>query len=219
MNKKIVLFDIDYTVFDTRTFRVNLYELLSEKLGYKNKSNFVDLAKKVEADTRKQEGYFKPSTFLELLKNETKTKISSNELEDIFYDESLYIKSLYEGAKSVFQELVIKKNIQINIFSTGEKKFQMQKITALTDMLMIDNLHIYVDKLKKLKEVLQQYEDYHIYMVDDFPIVLKEAKQFNKNITTIWVNRGIRIEDEELIKSFKVDYIIKKLEEIIPLVV
>src|SRR5574342_504915 len=100
--KKIVLFDIDYTVFDTRTFRANLYELLADKLGSKNKKAFFDLAKRAEADTRQKEGYFKPSTFLNLLKQKTETKLSFSQLEDIFFDESLYVESLYEDARSVF---------------------------------------------------------------------------------------------------------------------
>lgn len=217
-NKKIVLFDIDYTVFDTHAFRANLYALLVEKLKYRQKDTFFDLAKKIEKETREKEGYFKPLTFLNLLKEYTKTKLSFKELEDIFFDESLYVESLYEDARSVFQELVMKRNIQINIFSTGEKKFQMQKISSLRDMLMVDNLHIFVDKLKKLKDVLKEYEEYHIYMVDDYPTVLKEAKKFNKNITTIWINRDTKLEDKGFIKSFKVDHVIKSLEDLIPLV-
>lgn len=217
-NKKIVLFDIDYTVFNTHAFRANLYEFLAKKLGYKNEEDFFILAKQIEGETRKKEGYFKPLTFLNILKQKATTELSLQELEDIFFDESLYIKSLYEDARSVFQELVMKRGIQINIFSTGEKKFQMKKITALKEMLLIDNLHIFVDKLKKLKEVLNQYNDYHIYMVDDFPTVLDEAKKFNKNITTIWVNRNKKPGDKELIETFKIDHTVSNLEEIIPFI-
>jgi hypothetical protein len=218
-SKKIVLFDIDYTVFNTNVFRSNLYPLLAEKFGFSDLSLFIELAKEVGKETKEKIGYFNPETFLKLLKEKSKKDVPISELEDIFFDETLYIESLYEDARSVFQELVMKRDIQINIFSTGDKKFQMRKIAILKDMLHDDNLHIFVDKLKRLKDVLQQYEEYHIYMVDDLPTVLKEAKSFDKNITTIWMNRDKKLNEQDFVTNFKADYVVKNLEEIIPLVI
>ena len=216
---KIVLFDIDYTVFNTNAFRNNLYDRLSKKLGYSDLVHFIDIAKKVGQETKDQIGYFKPQIFLKNLKEKSKKDVPMSELEDIFFDETLYIESLYEDARSVFQELVLKRNIQINIFSTGDKEFQMRKISILKEMLDEDKLHIFVDKLQRLKDVLMQYKDYHIYMIDDLPTVLKEAKHFNANITTIWINRDKKIQEKNFVKDFKVDHVIKNLEEIIPIVI
>lgn len=218
VKKKVVIFDIDYTVFNTHTFRANLYEHLSEKLEYTNKNFFYDLAKHIEKKTRDREGYFKPRTFIKFLKNELKTDLSIDKLEDIFFDESLYIESLYEDARSVFQELVMKRDIPIIIFSTGEKKFQMYKLSGLKHMLQEDQIHIFVDKLKRLKDILSEYKNYRIYMVDDLPTVLKEAKQFDKGVVTIWVNRDRHVTEKDFVKNYTSDFVISSLTEVTKIV-
>lgn len=213
--KKVVIFDIDYTIFNTHAFRKNLYEFLAQKLGYTDIGPFVQVAKHIEKKTRDTVGYFKPLVFLKLIKAELKTDLSITELEGLFFDESLYIESLYEDARSVFQELVMKRDIPIIIFSMGEKKFQMYKLKALKEMLEVDHIHIFADKFKRLKDVLREYKNYHIFMVDDLPTVLKQAKMFNKDIVTIWVNRDKQVSEKDFVQGFKADYVIDNLVKII----
>lgn len=222
--KKVVIFDIDFTVFNTAAFRKNLYQLLAIKLGYNNMLQFNQLARQTEQETKEQVGYFKPRIFLSFLQKKTKKKVKMQELEEIFFNESLYIESLYEDSRDVFQELVIKKNIDIIIFSTGEKEFQMQKINSLHEMLKEDQIHIFVDKLVRLKEILIKYNDSTIYLVDDLPTVLSQAKKLNPDIITIWINHDRRIHERDFFdereprKGFKTDKIISELKEIIPIV-
>lgn len=216
MNAKppAVIFDIDYTVFNTKTFRQNLFSLLAETVHYSGTTPFFTFAREIEQEVKKQEGYFDPVAFLTLLKQRTGTKQSVAELTDIFFDESLYVESLYENARDVFQELVMKRDIPILIFSKGAKKFQLLKLAALKEMIKQDNIHIFVDKLKQLKEFLITYDAYQLYLVDDLPTVLKEAKAFNAEIVTIWINRDPSLKESDFVSDFRADYVIENLQEI-----
>jgi FMN phosphatase YigB (HAD superfamily) len=214
----VVIFDIDYTVFNTVTFRRNLYLSLAKKLGYSDVEQFFLIAKETEQATKKEAGYFKPGLFIQLLKKYSQTAASIRELENIFFDETLYINSLYTDARSVFQEIVVKREIPVIIFSTGEKEFQLQKITALKEMIHEDRIHIFADKLLQLEEVLTKYAENHIYIVDDLPTILKEAKQFNNEITTIWINRDKSVSEKDFVDNFGADNVIENLGEIVTIV-
>lgn len=214
----VIIFDIDYTVFNTKIFRRNLYTLLAEKLGYSELDQFFLIAQQIEKETKKESGYFKPRRFLQLLKEHSHTTIPLDELENVFFDETLYIDSLYEDARSVFQEIVVKRDIPIIIFSTGEKKFQLQKITAVKEMLHEDRVHIFTNKLLQLKDVLTKYKDYQIYIVDDLPTILKEAKLFDNDITTIWINRDPSVSEKDFVDNFSADNVIENLREIVTII-
>jgi hypothetical protein len=216
-NGPVVILDIDYTVFTSPTFRRNFYTQLTEKLGYAKESEFLSLARKAEQQTKEEEGYFNPTVFLKHLKQISHTDVPATELEQILFDESLYIESVYEEARSLFQKLVIEQDIPVNIFSTGEKKFHKQKMDAFKEMLQEDQTHIEIVGMKRLRDVLQNYDGYHVYLVDDLPTILKEAKGLRSDITTIWVNKDKKTE-KDFVKNFQSDYIIENLVEIATIV-
>jgi FMN phosphatase YigB (HAD superfamily) len=222
--KPVVIFDVDFTVFDTAAFRKNLYHNLAELLDYADITQFNKLAKETEQETKEIEGYFRPRVFLALLQRKAKKGVSLEALANVFFDEQLYIESLYEGAREVFQELVMKRDIAVVIFSKGEKEFHMHKISPLRDMLKEDHIHIFADKIVKLQEVLAKYEAYHIYLVDDFLSVLSEAKKYAKDLTTIWVNRDKKIQGNDIFATYdeKISYtpdkIITDLKALLPFI-
>lgn len=112
-------------------------------------------------------------------------------------DESEYIELLYKIEKKVFQELVIKKDILISIFSSRK------------ELLINDHSLSDTSTVKRLK-------DYQIYLVADHPILLNEAKGFNKDIVTIWLQTHVnKISTKNNVLT---DKIIHKLEEIIPII-
>ncbi len=220
----VVIFDIDFTIFNTATFRRNLYELLANQLGFSDIRQFTKLAHHVEEEAKEQVGYFKPHVFLTILQKKAKKEVTLAELEKTFFDESLYIESLYEDARDVFQELVMRRNIDIIIFSTGEKEFQMHKIKVLKNMLQEDRIHIFSDKLLRLKDVLLKYHDKHIFLVDDLPTILYEAKKLYPGITTVWVDNDKKIiekdffDKQETVEGFHADKLIHSLGELIPII-
>lgn len=222
--KTVVIFDIDFTVFNTAAFRRTLYKLLAQEMGYSDFQEFYTLAQKTEQKTKEQAGYFKPQIFLSLLQKKAKTKVTLIDLRKLFFNESLYIESLYEDAREVFQELVMRRDIAVIIFSTGEKEFQMRKVGELQRMLKEDQIHIFADKLLRLKDILLQYQDNHIYLVDDLPTVLYEAKKIDPTILTIWINHDKQVHEKDFldpyeeVDGFKADATVANLNEIIPLI-
>lgn len=216
---KVVLLDIDHTIFDTDILRTNIYTSLAKKLGYNDLESLYALVKETEQETKKEIGYFKTQVFLERFHRKLETSLPLVAIEEIFFDDSFYHTALYSDAVSVLQELTKKNDIEIIIFSTGEKDFQMRKIASLKHLLKEDQIRVFIDKITKLEETLQEYHSHACYIVDDLPRVLKAAKQFDKRVTTIWVNREKKFEDTELIQEFIADYEIKELNEIIPIVV
>ncbi|SRR6266568_1655139 len=121
-------------------------------------------------------------------------------------DESEYIELLYLAEKKVFQELVLKRDIPINIFSTRK------------DLLINDNTLSDTETTKRLKDYLEDYKDYQIYFVSDQPNTLKDAKNFNYDITTVWLQMK-EVNGNTTKYDSGADNIVHKLEEIIPIII
>lgn len=217
-SKKIVLFDIDYTLFDTDSFRVILYEQLAKMLGFTDIQKFYKLTIQAEEETKKELGYYRRDVFLEILKREAKKDVPLEELQEIYRNESLYTSTLYKDSREVVQKLATK-GVHMNILSTGYKEFQMMKIASLNEFLPINSLHIFENKILHLKDVLSQYAGYTIYIVDDFRDILKEAKSLNPQVITIWITRQKKFEDNFGSDDFTPDYQVKNLKEIVPLII
>ena len=84
-------------------------------------------------------------------------------------------------------------------------------------MLINDHSLSDTSTVKRLKDYLEDYKDYQIYLVDDHPTVLKEAKKINKDIVTVWLQTNVN--KTPTIDNVLTDKIIHKLEEIIPIIV
>ena len=213
MKQPVVILDIDYTIFDTDSFRTAVYKRLATKLRFIDFAPFLDLTKQIETKTKLQVGYFDPKVFLQLLRKETETELSQQDLEDIFFDENLYRASLYEEVADLFQKFV-DQNIQLVIFSIGEVKFQTMKLTGIKELLHEEHIHIFVDKLLDLKDVLQKYQDKQVYLVDDLSNVLQEAKSADPSVKTILIDRNNRFLEQD----FRPDFVIENLTKIVTIV-
>jgi FMN phosphatase YigB (HAD superfamily) len=148
--KKIVLFDIDYTLFDTKAFK-------DSRL-----SNYV------------------------------------------LYPETIPV------LESIFGK------IDLGIFSTGEKEFQQEKLrrTDLQKFFKPGNSHIFKNKHSGIAQVLKQYGEWQIYLVDDKLDVLKKAKAEASFVTTIWVERGPYALEHSLLAKFTPDARIPDLRQL-----
>ena len=78
------------------------------------------------------------------------------------------------------------------------------KLVALIHLLKKEHVHITTDKYKSLPKLLSKYKsNYKIYLVDDALDVLYHATILDKNIITIWINRGRYAQMQKPIKGFK----------------
>jgi len=153
-NPKIVLFDIDYTLFDTKAFK----------------------------DSK--------------LKN--------------YY--------LYEEVLHVLEELV--KVAELGIFSMGDTEFQNRKLveTGIANYFKDKNVHVFSDKEVKLKDMLDKYQQYKVFLVDDRLTVLHNAKTMMPSIFTIWVKRGPFAQVQGTIPGFAPNSEVFDLNEIIKII-
>lgn len=215
--KKIALFDIDYTLFDTDVYIESFFPLLSKELGIGHIEEFKILAEKANSEAREIAGFFDPLVFLDILLRSAKKNTNLQKLEKLFFENEFYDESLYDDVLSVLETLSSNKNVAVGILSTGHDKHQRRKISFLKKYFKEEFIHIFPDKLKRLESVLSQYKNNDIYLIDDYLKVLETAKKLDKTIHTIWIKKERKHEgvffDDRL--EFRPDYTFANLSAIL----
>ncbi len=195
MKGKVILFDIDGTLFDSSSFLKDFYKSLIDEFNIS--SDNLDAVKKIYIKNKKENGYFLPSTFLKKIANRF-TSIKLNLLNKTFWNVDLFEKNLYKDS-SIIKDL--SRVAVIGIFSKGDYDFQKQKISFIADLLDGENIYIFSNKIGRIDEVLENYLDYQIYMIDNQMDVLEKAKDLFPNISTVLIDRNKSSEeDKDIIK-------------------
>lgn len=211
----VILFDIDYTLFDTEIFREKLYDSISLALGIE-KDKLTDKQQDAIRSIRSEVGYFHPEKFshylaLSLNREKDEDKI----LKAIFKPEN-FLKVYYRETESVLKSLSGK--LPLGVFSKGYSSLQKEKIKKLKKFLEDKHIHISTNKFESLPEILNKYKDKTLYIVDDALDVLHNAKQLSSSVITIWIKRGFFAEKQQPIEGFAPDAIIENLSELLPIV-
>jgi len=209
---KIVLFDIDHTLFNTELFRKTLYKDLANGLGLTD-SEQLEVINNKYYETKNIFGYFKPEDFLKAILKISKSNINLKNLRAIFHENRSYHSFIFPDVKKTFLDLD-KKNVQIGIFSTGETAYQKIKIESLKNYLKENHVHIAPNKFKAIKDTFDIYKTYQTYLVDDFPQILEGAKNHNKNIFTIFIKRKESLPSIVIPDNFKPDATITSLNQL-----
>jgi FMN phosphatase YigB (HAD superfamily) len=202
---KVVLFDIDGTLFDPKLFLENFYKRLVGR--FKLISFDEDRLKHLYLES-KVHGYFKPELFLpEILKHmEIKDEKA---LEGLFWDQSAIDECLYQDSTVV--EAI--GNLAIPaIFSTGDSKYQRIKVERFKRSISHNNIFVYENKVRSFGEVLEKFPEFKIYLIDDRLEIIEELKAINPDSFAILINR----QNFEA-KSDKIDALVGNLYEILPL--
>lgn len=210
--KKIVLFDIDHTIFDGILYRKTLYANIARQFDY-DFNQFSENADREYKKLRDSTNYFTPDTFLNTILTNLKETADHKEIKDIFWDKKLYETCIYPDVKKIFSFLK-KRGFQIGIFSTGDLAHQKIKIESLREYLSENHIYISPNKLKIIKSTFDGYKDYVIYLVDDFPQILMQAKTHNKNIFTIFIKRGESYPGMIIPDNFKPDATITNFDQL-----
>ena len=137
---------------------------------------------------------------------------------DAFKKSNLTTYTLFEETLDAI--LALKQFADIGIFSEGETDFQKTKLakTELAKHFIERHVHIVESKDVMLKEILMQYKDRDIFLVDDKLNILHLAKKLIPTAFTIWVERGPYAESQKPIEGFHPDGIVKNLAEIISII-
>lgn len=211
MNKlKIILFDIDHTLFNTELFRKIIYKKLCKKLNLNYNDFFLGLIRKSEKITINKKKYFDPDFFLKTLTYLTNSKLKLNDLKSEFWDESNFEKAIYPEVTSTLNQIKKNKNISIGIFSRGGTKFQKRKIKILKENFDEKHVHIFANKLDEIEKIINKSKGYKILIVDNLLGVLEFSKKVNKKIITVYIKRLNTLEKADQ-NIFKPDYEITNL--------
>lgn len=208
---KIVLFDIDHTLFNTEYYLENFFHIFAQHLGINDKDKFNKLVAEARIETRKKAGFFDPLTFIEFISKHAKKPVTLKGLEKIFFENKFFNESIYGDVHEALLGLSKYKNISMGIFSKGEDKHQKQKINVVAKYFHNDHIYISTDKLGIIKKTLNKYKNQQIFIIDDLPEVLEEAKKHHKNIFTVWIKRN---KDAEIPKNFKPDITIANFNQL-----
>jgi len=197
-NTKIALFDIDYTLFNTKRFRFRLYNgvgaVLQKKQGKK-------LSQKVYADIREELDYFDSRMFVQKLSQHVPKKEDAKHIEEALWSKKNFYEGLYAETKNTLKKL-LERGIPIGIFSKGETRFQRAKLISIEDLLTEEHIHITLNKHTSLPKLIDKYKGKRIFLIDDALDVLYKAHELDPSIFTIWVKRGKFAKKQEPIFGF-----------------
>lgn len=218
MEKKVLLLDIDFTLFDARFYRNTFVKNIQKEIGYL-KEDFTDLAEKAYQTSKVKAGYFDPGIFVDDLINLLGIDSSKKQkLEEFISDQKTINDSIYKDVVEVLVELK-KKGLIMGIFSAGKKTAQRPKIKLIEDVLDQNHIHIFeFHKGYALPNLVEQYKDYKVILVDDILGILNSAKTLNPKITTVLIKRRETLKKNQEVDNFEPDYIISTLKELIPIV-
>ena len=194
MKGKILLFDIDETIFNPQSFLNDFYDNLSLNLKF-NESD-IKIVDNIYTDIKNEHGYFSPVAFLDKI-IERFPDTNKLSLEKIFWNIDLFTKNVYKDA-SVIKDLGRIGNI--GIFSKGEESFQKQKISFLSDLIEADDIHIFKNKIDRINDVLENYQDLNVYFIDNELDVLESIKKINPEAYLILIDRKNEYENSDIIK-------------------
>lgn len=190
INKTILLFDIDETLFDTDRYKEDLSNRFSVELGYRSAEEFSPVFKELLELTVIERLYFDPTFFLEAAYATRKKDTTLERLDEIFWDKSLFENKLYPDVIKTLEVFSHKEDLILGILSTGDVRHQREKISQILHFFNEGDINIFSDKIAVLEGVLKKYHDFGIVVVDDRMEVLKRIKLINPLAKAVLICRG-----------------------------
>ncbi|MEX1052613.1 MAG: hypothetical protein WEC80_02085 [Patescibacteria group bacterium] len=207
MKTKALLLDIDFTIYDVIKAKQLFLNELSKKLKI-NKKTIEKTTEDSYKTLKKQEGYFNPLNYVEILSNKLNVKDkdlirsvlwSSKKFDNCLFKDSFYfIKSIY-------------KTIKIVPFSQGDYKFQQRKLLSFNRYINKKNIFIFKNKLENIRELVTNIKSDKLFILDDSPEVINKAKAINKEIITILIKRKNYNKNYDYSKNVLADYKVTNL--------
>lgn len=217
--QKLILFDIDYTLFDMAVYRQHLFPHILQLIDKEQEEKAMALLEEVYHTHRKRAGHFNMEIMLEDLAAALDIDIPIHDVyHEILAQEMAYEGSLFEETKETLHTLSTIPNLKMGIFSAGRTEHQSQKITSIREFFHDEHIHIFTVKEDYIDRIFPAYKNYQLYFIDDAYPILYKAKQANPEIVTIWSKRGKYAENAKMIPGFVPDYTVSHLSEILPII-
>jgi FMN phosphatase YigB (HAD superfamily) len=214
-SKPVVLFDIDYTLFDKDLFLDSLYGSIGNLFGIS-----IDGMKRVGnaayEECTSEFDHFEPKYFSQKIAEGLGKMQFLQKIENEVLNKYNSPGSLYSETLKTIEE--ISEVARIGILSKGQSVFQRNKIYKFKNLLDEDHIYITDDKYKTLLNIINKYKGIKLYLVDDLLDILYSAKKLKSDIVTVWVKRGIYAQNREPIPGFKPDVEVENLSEVVKIV-
>lgn len=205
--KKLILLDLDNTLFDSASFRKRLFRRIG-RLFEKDCETVYDTL-------LRETGVFDPDVFIERLHQRIEKEKRAEMLRLIFDPRSLK-HSFHKEAIVTLKAL--SKLGEVGIFSQGEEKLQRAKLSAIARFLQQKRIHITRDKKSYMRNLFQGFKGYKVFFIDNMLTMLHEAKKLRSDIVTIWIKRGRYAKRQQKIEDFQPDARITDLQEAISII-
>lgn len=191
--KKLILFDIDNTIFDSLSFRKDVFQKVSIALHLAGTKKTLEEIEKIVDDLIEKYGFFDPEMFVQLLKHLSQK--DKKKIKEVFMDTKNMKAFLYEEIVGLIEKFA--KLGEIGILSQGETTYQLRKFASISHHFHPQRIHISLDKKAQMSEIFSKYNDYKTYYVDDLLSMLSTAKKIRPDVVTIWSKRGLFAEKQK----------------------
>jgi len=205
--KKIILFDIDYTLFNGLLYRKNLWEELGKIFQPSDVEGFLIIAEEVYLSIRETFLYFKPSLYAQALGKRLSKPIDVKLVEAKTKEVAENGSAIYDEVLNVLEKLKKNQDIVIGIFSTGLQNLQESKIAAIQHHFNREHVYILKNKKDNLPEIVKKYKNGRLILVDDYWKILQEAKKLMK----VYILFGSKEADIQKKWKFLKDFILMQL--------
>ena len=199
-----VLFDIDYTLIDTRKFKESFKKKISEFLGI----SVEDLLLAEQGYVKKDGGFtdFVPQEYIDFIAdsfNSDKFGISK-----AFFDDENFADIVFPD---VYESLeTLSKILDLGIFSEGFRDFQLLKLYKTGIFNFFNENLIFIFRRKLTPEALNMIPK-GCFIVDDSPSVISVLKE-KQDVRPIWLNRKTKEEHDNCKTIFSLDNFEKVLK-------
>ncbi len=196
VSERIILFDIDKTVFDTRASGKKYGQKLAERCHVgeeKIKESVESYRSQLESSTD-----FDPDELLARI--ETEYGVEKGNLEQVLFDQSNFI--LFPESGAVLEKLA--KTSILGLFSEGRQQWQKKKMELTGIARFFDPRYVIVERRKMNEESIKKIPQGST-VIDDKRVVIERLKQLRPDLNLIWINRENeeKIEGVTNIKSLK----------------
>lgn len=208
----VFLVDVDNTLLDNDSVKVNLDDHLRAILGPDLAKRFWDLYEQVRNE---KEVVDIPAALIRFREQTPIAEMDEFTYQHIrsLFEHYPFDKALYPNALETIEHL--KTLGLVVIVSDGDLSFQAEKIFNSSLANAVEGrVLLYIHKQKHLDEIMQHYPADHYVIIDDKPDILADTKQvLGPSITTVFVKQG-KYADRKLPTNFTPDIVVDHIGDL-----
>ena len=179
--ERIILFDIDKTIFDTKASG----EKVTESIGLVTRMTPSEVE-------RINEGYkkhldsttdFDSNDFLRKVSDETGNSLQ--ELTEALFNPNNFV--LYSETLTVLKHL-LDEGYSLGTFSEGVPEWQMKKLVLTGVINYFDPALIFIERRKLTPEAIEKIPS-GVILIDDKKVVIETLRQLRPDLELMWINR------------------------------